>query len=79
MLGRSRQLFFFFFSFSQLETETLWKGRAEPEAVKFGGGGEAGWEEGDSLELWWWEGFLAGVVELSLEALIFGVRLWLRI
>ena len=57
----------------------MWKGRAEPEAVKFGGGGEAGWEEGDSLELWWWEGFLAGVVELSLEALIFGVRLWLRI
>lgn len=38
-----------------------------------------GGREGDSLELWWWEGFLEGVVELNLKTLIFGVRLWLRI
>ena len=38
-----------------------------------------GGREGDSLELWWWESFLEEVVELSLKALIFGVRLWLRI
>lgn len=55
-----------------LETEPLWKGRAEPEAVEFGAG-KMGGREGDSLELWWWEG------ELNLKALIFGVRLWLRI
>ena len=56
----------------------MWKGRAEPKAVEFGGG-KMGGREGDSLELWWWEGFLEGVIELSLKALIFGVRLWLRI
>lgn len=39
--------------------------------------GERREREGGFLELRWWEGFLVGVVELSLKALSFGVRLWL--